>query len=129
MAAADGFISETAEGYGRKAGQDGSSLSGGQRQRIAIARAIAAQSPVMLFDEITSALDGKTEEYIRQTVDMMKKDKTMIMVSHKLAVSRICDTIYYMKGGEITESGNHDELMALKGDYYALWNLQQSEKN
>lgn len=129
LAAADGFISETAEGYGRKAGQDGSSLSGGQRQRIAIARAIAAHSPVMLFDEITSALDGKTEEYIKQTVDTIKKDKTVIMVSHKLAVSRICDTIYYMKGGEITERGSHDELMALKGDYYALWNSQQSDKN
>lgn len=103
----------------------GNGLSGGEKQRIALARAFLKDSDFYILDESTSNLDFATENTIFNMIYNELKDRTMLIVAHRLSTVKNCDKIIVMDQGEIAEQGTHDELMAMKGKYYALWNMQQ----
>ena len=125
---ADEFISKLVDGYDTVIGIGGCTLSGGQKQRLAIARAFLKNSPIMLFDEATSALDPESEQSIVHSFTKLRKGKTTLIITHRLASIRDVDKIIVMKNGEIEEQGTHQELISLKGEYYKLYNKQLKEK-
>ncbi len=125
---ADEFISKLVEGYDTVIGIGGCTLSGGQKQRLAIARAFLKNSPIMLFDEATSALDPESEQSIVHSFTKLRKGKTTLIITHRLASIRDVDKIIVMKNGEIEEQGTHEELINLKGEYYKLYNKQLNKK-
>ena len=86
-------------------------LSGGQRQRVAIARAILKDPSILILDEATSALDSESEKLVQDALDELMKNRTTVIIAHRLATIRNVDTIYVLKDGEIAESGSHDELI------------------
>jgi ATP-binding cassette subfamily B (MDR/TAP) protein 1 len=92
-------------------------LSGGQKQRIAIARSIVSEPTVLLLDEATSALDPKAEKIVQQALDRVSKDRTTIVIAHKLSTIRTADNIAVMADGAVVEQGSHDELLKLDGAY------------
>ena len=128
IAGAHDFILELKDGYDTRVGERGAALSGGQRQRIAIARAMISNPPVMIFDEATSALDYESERIIMQNMDAIAKNRTMLVISRRLSTVRRCDRIIVVDRGEIAESGSHDELMAMQGSYYNLYNQQEGAR-
>ena len=125
---ADEFISKLVDGYDNVIGIGGCTLSGGQKQRLAIARAFLKNSPIMLFDEATSALDPESEQSIVHSFTNLRKGKTTLIITHRLASIRDVDKIIVMKNGEIEEQGTHEELINLKSEYYKLHNKQLKEK-
>ena len=104
--------------------EDGAVLSGGQAQKIIAARAFVQDSPVMVFDEPSSALDPIAEYELFQSISRAKQDKLLVFISHRLSSTRFCDRIFFMEHGEITECGTHDELMALGGGYAKMFDVQ-----
>ena len=110
------------QGYETVIGERGATLSGGEKQRLAIARAIYKDAPIMLMDEPTSALDEDTEKIISTTLAEDVKDRTTIIIAHRLSTVKNVDMIYVMDKGTIVESGNHETLMAKCGVYTALYN-------
>ncbi|MBI3143642.1 MAG: ABC transporter ATP-binding protein [Bacteroidetes bacterium] len=126
---AHGFISQLSQGYQTIIGDRGVLLSGGQRQRISIARAILKQSPILLLDEATSALDAESEREVQQALDTLMKDKTSLVVAHRLSTIHHADCIYVMDKGRIVEMGRHHELIAQKGLYWKLYEIQQLSAN
>lgn len=124
IAGAHEFISEMPEGYDTVVGERGSTLSGGQKQRIAIARALITNPRIIIFDEATSALDYESEKIIMQNMGIIKQNRTLFIIAHRLSTVRDCDLIIALEKGKIIETGSHDELMARKGYYYQL-NTQQ----
>ena len=126
LAGAHEFISELPLGYATKIGERGQSLSGGQKQRIAIARALFKQPRILILDEATSALDSESERAIQQNLDQILKDRTTLIIAHRLSTVRNADGIIVMDRGAIVEQGNHYSLMRDKGMYYYL-NSQQLE--
>ncbi|MEV7186412.1 ABC transporter ATP-binding protein [Kitasatospora sp. NPDC093102] len=128
MAEAHTFIATLPDGYDTLIGERGAALSGGQRQRIALARAILKDSPVVILDEATSAVDNETEAAIQRTLRGFAADRTMVIIAHRLSTVRHADRIYVMdKGGVVVEQGTHDELLARHGLYASLWQLQAGE--
>jgi len=125
---ADEFISKLVDGYDTVIGIGGCTLSGGQKQRLAIARTFLKNSPIMLFDEATSALDPESEQSIVHSFTNLRKGKTTLIITHRLASIRDVDKIIVMKNGEIEEQGTHEELINLKSEYYKLHNKQLKEK-
>ncbi|WP_306831700.1 ABC transporter transmembrane domain-containing protein [Neorhizobium huautlense] len=123
-AQADGFISALDNGYDTLAGERGITLSGGQRQRIAIARAILKDAPVLLLDEATSALDAESETLVQKALDGLMKDRTTIVIAHRLATVLKADRIVVMENGHIVEQGTHHSLAADDGLYAKLARLQ-----
>ena len=123
-AQADGFISALDNGYDTLAGERGVTLSGGQRQRIAIARAILKDAPVLLLDEATSALDAESETLVQKALDGLMKDRTTIVIAHRLATVLKADRIVVMENGHIVEQGTHHSLAADDGLYAKLARLQ-----
>lgn len=103
----------------------GLDLSGGQRQRIALARAIVSDSPVVILDEPTAAMDPKTESKLYEKMGKLTKGRTVIFISHRLGSTSLSDEIFLFKAGKVFEHGTHDEMMALKGDYYEMYNSQK----
>jgi subfamily B ATP-binding cassette protein MsbA len=128
QADADEFIQRLPDGYDTVIGMGGSTLSGGQKQRIAIARAFLKNSSIILFDEATSALDSESEQSIVHSLSNLRKGKTTLIITHRLASIIDADQIIVMKNGVIEEQGNHDSLISLKGEYYKLYNKQLKEK-
>ena len=125
LAGADEFIDRLAEGYDTMVEERGANLSGGQRQRIAIARALATNPRILIFDEATSALDYESERIIQRNMRRIVKDRTVIVVAHRLGAVRGCDRIVGMADGRIVEIGTHEDLIRRPGGLYAyLWGLQ-----
>ena len=124
LAGAHEFILELAEGYDTMIEERGSSLSGGQRQRIAIARALVTNPRILIFDEATSALDYESERIIQENMREICKDRTVLIIAHRLSAVRIADRIVTLDRGEIIEEGTHRELAAKGGWYANLFKLQ-----
>ncbi len=129
LAAADEFIDELPHGYDTKVGERGVKLSGGQKQRIAIARVFLKNPPVVIFDEATSALDTQTEKKVQKTLDDLAKNRTTILIAHRLSTVRNADCIYVLDQGHVIEEGSHEELMARRGKYFALYEAQKKKKD
>lgn len=121
LAAADEFIQRLPEGYATKVGERGVKLSGGQKQRLSIARAFLKNPPVLVLDEATSALDNKTEQLIQGSLDYLAKNRTTLIIAHRLTTIINADKIVVLQNGEIVETGTHQELMALGGVYKHLY--------
>lgn len=118
------FLRKLPEGLDTFMGEGGARLSGGQRQRLAIARAILRNAPVLLLDEATSALDAESERLVQQALEELMRDRTTLVIAHRLATVRAADRIIVMDEGRIVEQGNHDTLSALGGLYARLARLQ-----
>ncbi|MDD6461944.1 MAG: ABC transporter ATP-binding protein [Bifidobacteriaceae bacterium] len=118
---ADGFIRMLPNGYQTVLSGDGSGLSQGQRQLISIARAAVADPPCMILDEATSSIDTRTEEVVQKGMDNLMKGRTVFVIAHRLSTVRNSDVIMVLDHGRIIERGNHDELIAQKGEYYQLY--------
>ncbi len=121
LANADGFINLLPDGYDTVLSNDGGELSQGQRQLIAIARAAAANPPVMILDEATSSIDTRTESIIQKGMDSLMHGRTVFVIAHRLSTVRNADIIMVLERGKIVERGNHDQLMQLQGRYYQLY--------
>ena len=126
IAAAHEFIMGLPNGYNTRVGERGSALSGGQRQRIAIARTILQQPAMLVMDEATSALDYNTEQQVSRNLKEALKGRTVFFITHRLGTIKNADVIVMMDAGSIVEQGNHEELMALRGRYYYLYQQQES---
>ncbi|MBO32920.1 MAG: lipid A export permease/ATP-binding protein MsbA [Rhodospirillaceae bacterium] len=128
-AAAHDFIVEMPDGYDTYVGERGTKVSGGQRQRLAIARAMLKNAPILLLDEATSALDTESERRIQEALKKLMQGRTTLVIAHRLSTVMDADLIHVIDQGKLTESGSHDELMALDGLYAKLYALQFSDSN
>ena len=128
LANAREFIEKLPDGYNTMVGERGVTLSGGQRQRIAIARAIIRNSPILILDEPTTGLDAASEKLVFDALERLMKDKTSVVIAHRLATIRSADIIFVVKDGTIAERGNHEELSKSGGLYSQLYELQSHEE-
>ncbi|KAK6934966.1 ABC transporter-like, ATP-binding domain [Dillenia turbinata] len=129
LANAHGFICSLPEGYSTKVGERGVQLSGGQKQRVAIARAVLKDPAILLLDEATSALDVESERIVQQALDRLMKNRTTIMVAHRLSTIKNADLISVLQDGKIIEGGTHSSLIENKeGAYFKLVNVQQQQQ-
>ena len=122
------FISALPHGYDTQVGERGMKLSGGQRQRLALARAILKNPPILILDEATSAVDNETEAAIQRSLDRLVVGRTSLIIAHRLSTVRYAHLIHVLDGGNIVESGTHEQLLAHRGTYAELWRLQTGER-
>ena len=123
------FIHKLPDGLDTLVGENGVLLSGGQRQRLAIARALLKDAPILILDEATSALDTESERHIQAAIEELVKNRTTLVIAHRLSTIEKADRILVMQDGEIVESGNHQELLALNGQYANLHRMQFHESD
>jgi ATP-binding cassette subfamily B protein len=128
IAVAHDFVMNLSAGYNTVVGERGSSLSGGQRQRIAIARTVLQNPNLLILDEATSALDYSSERQVCENLADAFQGKTVFFITHRLTTVKGADSIIMMDQGSVVEQGTHDELMALKGRYYCLYQQQEAEQ-
>ena len=130
QAQARALIERLPQGLDTLIGESGHKLSGGERQRLSIARALLRQPRLLIFDEATSALDSLTEQQVTDTVRRISRDRTQIsvLIAHRLSTILHADLIHVLERGRIVESGRHDELVALRGLYHAMWRQQIGER-
>lgn len=119
------FIELMPEGYDTMVGEGGSTLSGGEKQRISIARAILKNAPIILLDEATAALDPENESHIQQAIDDLVKDKTVVIIAHRLGTVVNADNIIVIDKGEVVQQGKHSSLLQKKGLYQKMWEEQK----
>ncbi len=127
-AAAHEFIMELPDGYDTMVGEGGLKLSGGQRQRISIARAMLKNAPILLLDEATSALDTESERKVQAALHELMKDRTTLVIAHRLSTVVDADLIYVIDRGRVVEQGNHQQLVDMDGIYARLYAMQFSEE-
>ena len=120
------FISTLPDGYDTMVGEGGNTLSGGEKQRISIARALIKDAPIVLLDETTSSLDADNEKEIHRALDALMKDKTVIVIAHRLNTIMGADQILVLDKGQICERGNHEQLIAQDG-WYARMIAEQTK--
>ncbi|HVE60410.1 MAG TPA: ABC transporter ATP-binding protein [Chitinophagaceae bacterium] len=125
IANAHSFIEQTDEKYNTIIGDRGMKLSGGQRQRLTIARAIFKDAPILILDEATSALDSESEKLVQQAIENVMKNRTSIIIAHRLSTVQHADEIIVLAKGEIVEQGNHNELIQKQGYYHRLVQMQE----
>lgn len=118
------FIQALPKGFDTIIGESGARLSGGQSQRISIARAILKNAPILILDEATSALDTESEREVQKALENLMKDRTTLVIAHRLSTIKNADRIIVIKDGIIVEQGTHDSLIAQKGEYESLYNMQ-----
>ncbi|MFW5816257.1 MAG: ABC transporter ATP-binding protein [Wenzhouxiangella sp.] len=118
------FIDRWSDGYGTFLGEKGVRLSGGQRQRIAIARALIKQPSLLLLDEATASLDAESERLVQTALDELSRDRTVLVIAHRLATVRRADRILVLEAGQVVAEGSHDQLMRESGLYARLARLQ-----
>ena len=128
IAEATNFIDNLPDGWETNIGEDGHKLSGGQRQRIAIARAILKDSPILILDEATSNVDNETEAALKRSINLISKNRTTIIIAHRLSTVRNSDLIAVLEDGGINEIGTHEELLKTGGLYSRLWQVQTGEE-
>ena len=128
MAHLSSFIASLPDGLQTMVGERGLKLSGGEKQRVAIARTILKNPPILVFDEATSSLDSQSEQAILRAINEVAKNRTSLVIAHRLSTIVDSDNIIVMSQGEIVEQGNHEELIALQGQYCKMWQLQQSNQ-
>lgn len=124
LAGADDFISTLEKGYQEQVGEGGNLLSVGQKQLISLARAVLRKPDIFIMDEATSSVDTLTEALIQQGMENLMEDRTSVVIAHRLSTIKRADRILFIRDGKITESGSHQELLQLKGDYYHLYTQQ-----
>ena len=122
----DEIIARLPEGIHTRVGSDGTHFSGGEAQRIAIARAILKNAPIILLDEATAFTDPENEHMIQQALTHLSKDKTVVVVAHRLSSIKEVDRIVVVEHGRIVEQGSHDALLAADGVYNKMWNQYQT---
>ncbi len=124
IANAHEFIVSTENGYQTNIGDRGDKLSGGQKQRISIARAILKNPPILILDEATSALDTESEKLVQEALGNLMKNRTSLVIAHRLSTIKNADLICVLHEGQIVEKGTHEELLAIKGHYHKLFQMQ-----
>ncbi|MBX7991048.1 SAV1866 family putative multidrug efflux ABC transporter, partial [Staphylococcus aureus] len=124
MANAHDFIMNLPQGYDTEVGERGVKLSGGQKQRLSIARIFLNNPPILILDEATSALDLESESIIQEALDVLSKDRTTLIVAHRLSTITHADKIVVIENGHIVETGTHRELIAKQGAYEHLYSIQ-----
>ena len=122
------FIMELPKGYDTVLADGASDLSGGQRQRLSIARAILKDAPIIVLDEATASVDLENERHIQQAIGALTKEKTLLVIAHRLSTVVNADQILVLHGGKVTERGTHAELLALTGRYSELWSAQYEKR-
>jgi len=127
LAEAHDFILELPQGYDTIIGERGQKLSGGQRQRLSIARALVSNSPVLILDEATSAVDNETEAAIQRSLARVSHNRTMVVIAHRLSTIRHADRIFVIDRGSVAEQGTHEDLISHDGIYRTLWDVQTGE--
>lgn len=123
------FIMKMENGYDTIIGEEGGKLSGGEKQRISIARALIKDTPIILLDEVTANVDVENEVQIQSALSELLKDRTVVIIAHKLSTVKDAEQILVMDNGEICERGTHEELLFQDGLYTKLWKLQQNTEN
>ncbi|MEQ9811582.1 MAG: ABC transporter ATP-binding protein [Azospirillaceae bacterium] len=124
---ADGFVQALPDGLHALVGERGQSLSGGQRQRLALARALYRDAPVLLLDEPTSALDGESEREVREAIRRISRERSILIVAHRLPAIQFAEYVYVMVDGRIVEEGTHDDLRKAGGVYDTIFHIQELE--
>ena len=124
------LVARAENGLDTMIGEGGLKLSGGEKQRLSIARALLRKPNLLIFDEATSALDSLTEEEITNTIKSISlgKEQISIIIAHRLSTIMHADRIYVLERGDVVETGNHEDLLAEKGLYYAMWRQQIGER-
>ncbi len=119
------FVKSLPEGYNPVIGENGALLSGGERQRISIARAMLKDAPVILLDESTASIDAESESQFQQALSKLIKDKTVVVIAHRLRTVEKADKIVVLDSGRLMEEGSCEELIAKKGLFYHMWDIQK----
>lgn len=119
------FVAALPDKYETMVGEGGSTLSGGEKQRISIARSLLKNAPIVLLDEATASLDPENEAYVQHAINALVKDRTVVVIAHKLKTVQNADCIFVIDAGRIVEQGTHGELLTAKGVYERMWNLQR----
>ena len=127
VAEASAFVNKLPEGWGTMVGEGGHRLSGGQRQRVAIARAVLKDAPLLILDEATSAVDNETEAALQRSIERISRDRTTIVIAHRLSTVRRADRILVLEEGRVVEDGNHESLVEQNGVYARLWSVQTGD--
>ena len=127
IAEASAFVADLPKGWETMVGEGGHRLSGGQRQRVAIARAVLKDAPLLVLDEATSAVDNETEAALQRSIERISRDRTTIVIAHRLSTVRHADRILVLEEGQVVEDGRHEDLLDHNGVYARLWSVQTGE--